>query len=234
VKAHGIELPGRGRRDDLPGIRPLVAASLASFAAFGLLAILVAADLTASADRAVTLALQSVASLPLDLVANANTFIGQATVTSVIAVAVAAVLWRSERGGAWLAVGLLAVTVAGEVALKFAFDHPAPPPVFDRSLWDPLGVHVVSPSSFPSGHVARVTFLAILLAGLARGGFARLPAVALVAYSVWSRVYLGDHWLSDAVGGLALGAGAGLAALAWIARCRARATDVTSGQAPMV
>lgn len=179
--------------------------------------------MTGAVDGGVTAALQSVASFPLDLFANLNTLVGQATVTSVITIAAAAWLWRREPSGAWLAAGFFALTVVGELALKYGLDHPAPPLALDRSLWDPLGVRVTSPSSFPSGHVARVTFLAILGAGVVGGRLAGLLAVAVVAYTMWARVYLGDHWISDVLGGLALGGAAGFAALAWIAWRRAAA-----------
>ena len=177
---------------------------------------------TPGLDRAVTIALQSVASLPLDLVASADTFIGQSSVTLVVALVIAAVLWRRERGGAWLAAGFLALVVVGEVAFKFTLDHPSPPQIFVRSLWNPLGVHVSSPSSFPSGHVARVTFLAILLSGVTGSRLVRALAVIVVGWTLWARVYIGDHWVSDVFGALALGAAAGFAALAWLARCRAQ------------
>ena len=48
-----------------------------------------------------------------------------------------------------------------------------------------------------------------------------LVLLAFVAYTFWARVYIGDHWLSDVVGGLALGIATGCAAIAWIVRCRA-------------
>ena len=56
--------------------------------------------------------------------------------------------------------------------------------------------------SFPSGHVARDAFLLLVMQGLPR--IAVGVALALI---VLSRVYLGEHWPSDAVGGLVLGAG---------------------------
>ena len=201
----------------------LVATFLGSSALFAALAALVGAHATRDLDLTVTKALQAVASRPLDLLANADTVIGQSTVTLAIAIAIAFVLWRREPGGTWLAAGFLALTVAGEIALKFALDHPGPPQAFDRSLWNPFGVHIASPSSFPSGHVARVTFLAILIATVARSASVWLFAAAVVAVTLWARVYLGDHWLSDVLGGLALGTAAGTASAIWIARCRAGA-----------
>ena len=79
-----------------------------------------------------------------------------------------------------------------------------------------------SGSSFPSGHTAFATVTAVLLVGLLcsrerRGTWAVLAAVVALAMA-WSRTYLRAHWLVDVVGGLAIGAAAGLGALAWRSR----------------
>jgi len=62
-------------------------------------------------------------------------------------------------------------------------------------------VDVVSPiNGYPSGHVIRTTLLAGTL-------LARVPAlaVAIVVSMMASLVYLGDHWLSEVLGGFCLG-----------------------------
>jgi membrane-associated phospholipid phosphatase len=102
------------------------------------------------------------------------------------------------------------------VALKVALDHPSPPEAFSRAFWNPLGVTIATPSSFPSGHVARVTYLAIIAAELVRARSVRIALAVLVAYTFWARIYIGNHWVSDAIGGLALGIAAGCAAAMWI------------------
>jgi membrane-associated phospholipid phosphatase len=182
----------------------------------------VALRATVDLDLAVTRALQSSASRPLDIMANANTLIGQVTVTAALAALLAIVSWRREPGVSWLVIGAFGIAVVVEVVLKLALTHPAPPAAYSRTLWDPLGVHITTPSAFPSGHIARVTALAFVAAALIRRRLATAAAAALVLYTFWARIYIGDHWLSDAAGGLALGVTAGCLAVMWLSWCRAR------------
>jgi membrane-associated phospholipid phosphatase len=37
-----------------------------------------------------------------------------------------------------------------------------------------------------------------------------------IALSLFARVYIGDHWVSDTLGGIALGSSVGAAAFAWM------------------
>jgi undecaprenyl-diphosphatase len=79
----------------------------------------------------------------------------------------------------------------------------------------PIGRHLPKPPitpSFPSGHAASAAAFATGVAiESPRLGAALAPAALGVGYS---RLHTGAHWLSDVVGGLAMGAGvAGLSAL---------------------
>lgn len=177
---------------------------------------LVGAGLTRSADLELTVALQRAATPALDWLANLNTLIGQAPVSLALATILALALWRREPGLAWTAAAFLAVPVVAGLVLKLAIVHPPPPEEFDRAFWNPLGVRFPTPGGFPSGHVARVTFLALLAAGIWRPSPVRMALGAVVAWTLWSRVYIGDHWASDALGGLALGVASGCAALLWL------------------
>lgn len=130
------------------------------------------------------------------------------TVDWTVRVAVTAQLLRTRR---WSALAGWAVTVAlGEISvgpLKSAVDRPRPDASMTRT----------SMASYPSGHaLAAATtapgiVIALLPAGPARR---RLLAVAvpLAAATALSRTFLNAHWLSDSVGGFALGTGYALAA----------------------
>ena len=69
----------------------------------------------------------------------------------------------------------------------------------------PIGRHLPAQptsGSFPSGHSASAAAFATGVALESRAGFAIAPAALGVAYS---RLHTGAHWLSDVVGGIALG-----------------------------
>jgi undecaprenyl-diphosphatase len=204
-------------------VTALTTATALSLATFAITTFLVALRATTGVDLAVTEALQSDASAPLDVLANANTLIGQPAVTVVIAALLAFVAWRREPQVAWLALALFIVVGAVGLVLKIELVHPPPPEQFQRSSWDPLGLSMDTPSGFPSGHIARVTFLAIVAAATVRTKPVFVALTVLVGYTFWARIYIGDHWISDAIGGLALGVAAGCAALMWIERRRAYA-----------
>jgi undecaprenyl-diphosphatase len=107
------------------------------------------------------------------------------------------------------------VLLAGEVAswgtnnvIKSLVDRPRPPGAL---------LHA-SGSSYPSGHAAFAAVTAALLVALfatagRRGPWTALGLVLAVGMA-WSRTYLMVHWLTDVVGGLCVGAGVGLVALA--------------------
>ena len=179
------------------------------------LAGLVALGATRAADLAVTVAFQSVASYPLDAIANAHTIVGHLLVTLPLAGALALFAWRRLGGWAWLGPTAILATGAVELLFKVALVHPSPPTEFVRAFGDTLAIRVGS-SSFPSGHVARITFLAIVAASFYPRSWTWLAASLAIAASVFLRVYIGDHWISDALAAVALGMGAAVVAIWWM------------------
>ena len=129
-------------------------------------------------------------------------------------IAAAFVAWRERRAGETvrvLAPLYLALLLAGALVqgLKALVGSPRPLAVLGAAA-----VHVqLEPlywNSFPSGHSASVAALAVF--ALVRYRARAWPLAVLALLGGTSRVYVGAHWVTDVLGGWALGALAALAA----------------------
>ena len=140
------------------------------------------------------------------------TLLGDPVGITVLAAALALVLWR--RGQRRLALYVVAARVGALVlsqGLKHLVDRARP--VFEAPVAEALG------PSFPSGHalgsaVFWTTCAVLLLPLVGRARPLLLGAVAVAGLVAASRVLLGVHYLSDVTGGLLLGLG-------WAAVCTA-------------
>ena len=195
-----------------PAYPPVAVVAVAVVAA---LAAIVRLGITNELDLIVLRGAQSVASGALDVVANLHTLVGLPYVTIPVAGALALALHRRGHGTAALAPLLIAGTVLVELGLKLTTGHAPPGPELSRSVIQ-LVPALETPSSFPSGHAARLTFLSAFAALLASRRVVTLAAAAFVALTLVARVYIGDHWPTDVIGGAALGLAFALPAAAWV------------------
>jgi len=149
---------------------------------------------------------QSVRAPALDLAASIISVFGQTGLTIAVALAIAVLRFRAYPRAALIPLFIFA-TLAFEAALKLLI--PEAPPPHERSRGVDLVPFIHSPfaSSFPSGHVARFAFLVRIVDPIPTW----VLGVGIVVMAL-TRIYLGEHWLSDTIGGAILGLGVANAA----------------------
>jgi undecaprenyl-diphosphatase len=177
----------------------LVAAALALLTVYLVMAVDAAQHHLLPLDRSVREWVQPMRSGWLDVSMQTVSLLGEPAGLIPLILIGSAALWRASRRWALLLPALMAGTGVLQLAGKWAADRPRPN---------------AAPWGFPSGHVLSLAvffgILAFLLVTLRDRGrrwristcLACAVAVGLVAAS---RIYLDMHWLSDVIGGFALG-----------------------------
>jgi len=116
-------------------------------------------------------------------------------------------LWftgRKARAFDLLVALLLALALA--TAIKYAVGRPRPDDVLASVRIVPVpGWFVETDPAFPSGHVARVAALAVILFLVLPNWKVALPLAAFIVLEAVSRIYVGVHWPTDTIAGAALG-----------------------------
>lgn len=186
----------------------LVVIGLAGWAFGGILEDVVREDELATRDSPVAAWLVGHRAGWLSAVMRVVTTLGEGRVVAVLLVLAALVLAR--EGYRWSTAVMLAVVASGTSVLVNAVKL-----LVTRARPDIADLLTGAPGyAFPSGHsaqaVAAYGVIAYLLAGRLRIWGQRVSvwavAVLVMALVGFSRLYLGAHWLTDVLGGFALGA----------------------------
>jgi len=179
-----------------------------------LVAVLVTVGVFGRPNLRLTHYLQGRGSFGQDLGLGIFAYLGSIELTLVIAALLGFALFRGLRLLAVLPVATILVASLVELLGKLVVPSVAPGKAFQRypDILPSFG-HQVGKYSFPSGHVLRATITYGLVLYLAerwelfgRDSSRLSPILVLVVFFVgYAVVYLGWHWLSDAIGGLLLG-----------------------------
>ena len=205
--------PGRAStRQNLLGGLLLV---LGAFYIFNLGEDLISRGPIIRADGAVANLIAGIASPRLDTFMIIISALGDWPLITGITILVAARLaFQGHRRPALLVAAAGLATAVLVPALKGLFQLARPTPLYSG----------VDAYSFPSGHTASSAALYLVLAWLCArplSGWRRLMpwglAIGAIGLTALSRIYLGAHWPSDVVAGLALGATLAIAGILWVA-----------------
>lgn len=180
---------------------------------------LVAKETFTKLDFDLTVKFQDKIPHKLDLPFSFFSVLGSAEVTGIIWLAVFIMMLIKRFWLAAASLFLLPVALAIEVFGKVFVHHPAPPYLFYKGVIDvDFPSHYIQTEySYPSGHETRTAFLIIFLMCyifFRKNHYFLIIAqpllLGILIIMTVSRIYLGEHWTTDVIGGFLIGASFGL------------------------